>query len=70
MNAEEKFALERDAFERKALGLPPREFANADEKQQFAREILAREAAKETEQHRREAEYGEPFGSGGEFPAT
>lgn len=53
MNAEEKFALERDAFERKALGLPAREFANADEQQSFAREILAREAAKEAENRTR-----------------
>jgi hypothetical protein len=46
MNATEKFALERDTFERQALGLPPRVFANADEKQALARQLLAQEEVK------------------------
>jgi hypothetical protein len=49
MNATEKFALERDAFERQALGLPPREFANAKERAEFARQMLAREAEREAQ---------------------
>ena len=44
MNATQKFALERDAFERKALGLPPRVFANEAERANFANEKLSREA--------------------------
>jgi hypothetical protein len=44
MNATEKFALERDAFERRALGLPPREFANEKERAEWARQYLAGEA--------------------------
>ena len=46
MNAIEKFALERDAFERQSLGLPPREFASVAEKRAFARQLLAQEEAK------------------------
>jgi hypothetical protein len=46
MNATEKFALERDAFERRSLGLPPREFANPEERVEFARVLLTGEAAR------------------------
>lgn len=49
MKATEKFALAQDAFERQALGLPPREFASYKERVEFAREMLAREAAREAE---------------------
>jgi hypothetical protein len=43
MNAQEKFAMERDAFERRALGLPERQFASPAERQAFARELLVKE---------------------------
>ena len=46
MNATQKFALERDAFERASFGLAPREFANASERDKFARDLVAREAAR------------------------
>ena len=46
MNAAQKFALERDAFERASLGLAPREFANASERDKFARDLVVREAAR------------------------
>jgi hypothetical protein len=44
VNATQKFALERDAFERSALGLPPRVFANEAERVKFANEKLSQEA--------------------------
>lgn len=44
INPTEKFALERDALERKLLNLPPRVFRNDDERRNFAREKLSREA--------------------------
>lgn len=47
MNATEKFALERDAAERQALGLPPREFATAKERAEFARQLVEKEAARD-----------------------
>jgi hypothetical protein len=48
MNAAEKFALERDDFEREMLGLPRRVFANEKERQAFARDLLAKESQRNT----------------------
>jgi hypothetical protein len=47
MNATEKFALERDAFERRALGLPPREFASPKERAEFARQLVEKDKWRE-----------------------
>ena len=46
MNATQKMALERDAFERASFGLPPREFASARERDEFAKGLVEREAAR------------------------
>lgn len=53
MNTTQKFALERDAFERQALGLPAREFKTERERAEFAKELIARE---ETVRRRRSSD--------------
>ena len=46
MNATQKMALERDAFERNSFGLPPREFATERERAEFAKGLVERDAAR------------------------
>jgi hypothetical protein len=46
VNATQKMALERDAFERSSYGLPPREFASARERDEFAKGLVEREIAR------------------------
>ena len=46
MNATQKMALERDAFERASFGLPLREFATERERTEFAKGLVERDDAR------------------------